>query len=50
MCSDSQAPTEQALGFSLDIPAKRISGYRAGEVEMDAKMEGKGIAEGMGLV
>lgn len=48
MYSDSQTPTEQKLGFSLDIPAKSISGYRVGEMVMDAKMEGKGIAEATG--
>lgn len=30
MCSDFPAPTKQALGFSLDIPANRVSSYRAG--------------------
>lgn len=29
MCSDFSAPTKQALGFSLDIPANRVSSYRA---------------------
>lgn len=30
MYSDFLAPTKQALGFCLDIPAKRVSSYRAG--------------------
>lgn len=49
MYSDSQTPTEQTLGFSLDIPAKRISGYGTGAMVMDAKMEGKGIAKEPGV-
>lgn len=37
MCSNFPAPTKQALGFSLDIPANRVSSYRLGEVAVDAK-------------
>lgn len=39
MYSDFPAPTKQALGFSLDIPANRVSSYKV-------RRSGNGCQEG----